>query len=107
MNLAQLSDHELRRMIKKRLSYRSQCWALLAKSAIAQKRNYGTNTCQILTPIILVHASTQTCPLLIFEFSFLFFPFSYLFFSVLVSFYLSLICIIRHSNKMPEIFTLL
>lgn len=54
VNLAQLSDHELRRMIKKRLSYRSQCWALLAKSAIAQKRNYGTNTCQILTPIILM-----------------------------------------------------
>merc|ERR1711974_406142 len=41
-------------MIKKRLSYRSQYWALLAKSAIAQKRNYGTNTCQILTPIILM-----------------------------------------------------
>jgi hypothetical protein len=77
VDLAQLGDHELRRMIKKRLSYRSQCWALLAKSAIAQKRNYGTNTCQILTPIILVHASTQTCFL-----RFCLFRHSYLFFFI-------------------------
>jgi hypothetical protein len=90
VNLAQLSDHELRRMIKKRLSYRSQCWALLAKSAIAQKRNYGTNTCQILTPIILVHASTQTCPFTFLSFRFYFFP-PRICFSVLVSFHLSLI----------------
>lgn len=107
MNLAQLSDHELRRMIKKRLSYRSQCWALLAKSAIAQKRNYGTNTCQILTPIILVPASTLTCPLLIcfcLFFILLFFP-SRICFSVLVSFYLSLIW--QNLNKMPEISALI
>jgi hypothetical protein len=53
-DLMQLSDHERRRLIKKRLSYRSQCWALLAKSAIAQRRSYGSNACQILTPVILV-----------------------------------------------------
>jgi hypothetical protein len=57
-DLVRMSDSELRRHIKKRLSYSGQFWALLVKSAIAQKRNYGTNTCQCLTPIILVHAPT-------------------------------------------------
>jgi len=54
LDFTQLSDDELRRLIRKRLSYKWQCWALLVKNATAQKRAYRTNVCQCITPILLV-----------------------------------------------------
>jgi hypothetical protein len=52
--MSSLDKAQLRELIQRRLSYRRQFWALLAKTAIAQRRDSATNACQVLTPIILV-----------------------------------------------------